>query len=143
MTDSIDIQPYGFGDGTYQAVGGHDGLIRLVDHFYDAMEQLPQAEKIRGMHNPDLTVSRDKLVYFLSGWMGGPQIYSDKYGGINIPMAHAHILIDEHDRDAWLKCMQVALEQLEYPESLQVYLLEQLYRPAERIRQVSQMTHNG
>ena len=133
---------YGQGDSTYQAVGGLDGLVSLVDFFYDAMEELPEVKNIRQMHSSDLTTSRDKLVYFLSGWMGGPQIYGDKYGGINIPMAHAHILIDEDDRDAWLLCMNTALEKMDYPESLQSYLMRELYRPAERIRQVSQMQHS-
>jgi len=142
MSESENRKPFGFGDGTYQAAGGHEGLIKLVDHFYDAMERLPRAEKIRQMHNSDLTVSREKLVYFLSGWMGGPQIYSDKFGAINIPMDHAHLLIDENDRDAWLICMAVALEELEYPEDFSTYVLEQLYRPAERIRQVSQARHS-
>lgn len=132
-------QPYGQGDATYQAVGAHDGLVVLVDHFYDAMERLPQAAKIRAMHRADLTDSRMKLVYFLSGWMGGPQIYAENFGGINIPQAHAHILIDESDRDAWLACMQVALEELDYPQALQEYLMVQLFHPAERIRQVSQL----
>lgn len=131
-------QPYGFEDATYLAVGEYAGLVRIVDRFYTAMDSLPQAEKIRTMHRPDLTESREKLVYFLSGWMGGPQIYTQKYGSINIPQAHAHILIDESDRDAWLACMQVALAELDYPQTLQEYLMAQLFRPAESIRQASQ-----
>jgi hemoglobin len=106
------------------------------------MDSLPQAQKIRAMHRTDLTQSRDKLVHFLSGWMGGPQIYAQKYGGINIPQVHAHILIDETDRDAWLGCMQFALSELEYPQDLQDYLMAQLFKPAERIRQVSQEKHS-
>lgn len=133
---------YGHGDSTYQAVGGYAGLVTLVDGFYDTMDSLPQAEKIRAMHRSDLTHSRLKLVYFLSGWMGGPQIYAEKYGGINIPQAHAHILIDESDRDAWLSCMAMALSELDYPLDLQHYLMDQLFHPAERIRQVSQMNHS-
>jgi len=136
-------QPYGFGDATYQAVGKEPGLVKLVDHFYDAMERLPEAEKIRAMHRQDLTPSRQKLVAFLSGWMGGPQVYAERYGGINIPQAHAHILIDEADRDAWLGCMLVALKELDYPEDFIEYLMQQLFRPAERIRQVSQEVHNS
>ena len=73
--------------------------------------------------------------------MGGPRIYGEKYGNINIPAAHKHILIDEDDRDAWMLCMQTALVKQGYPESLQTYLLEQLFVPAERIRQASQMHH--
>lgn len=134
-------QPYGHGDSTYKAVGEYDGLVKLVDHFYDAMGCLPQASKIRAMHRSDLTNSRVKLVHFLSGWMGGPQIYAEKFGGIDIPQAHAHLLIDESDRDAWLGCMQVALSELDYPQDFQDYLMAQLFRPAERIRQVSQENH--
>ncbi len=135
-------QSYGHADTTYKAVGEYAGLVKLVDRFYDAMDSLPEAEKIRAMHRSDLTESRLKLVYFLSGWMGGPQIYAEKFGGINIPQAHAHILIDESDRDAWLGCMKVALAELDYPQSLQDYLIAQLFHPAERIRQVSQMQHS-
>lgn len=132
---------YGFENTTYEAVGGHEGLVRLVDDFYDAMENLPKAQTIRAMHKSDLSVSRDKLVYFLSGWMGGPRIYSEKYGDINIPMAHQHIRIDGDDRDAWLLCMKDALTKQGYPTALQAYLLEQLAFPAHKIHQVSQMKH--
>lgn len=141
MVENEQTVAYGMGDATYQAVGGHAGLVKLVDDFYDAMETLPEAKKIRAMHRDDLTESRDKLVHFLSGWMNGPQIYAEKYGSINIPMAHAHIRVDESDRDAWLLCMQTALAKQGYPQALQDYLMQQLFRPAERIRQVSEMHH--
>ncbi|MDG6778720.1 group II truncated hemoglobin [Thiomicrorhabdus sp. zzn3] len=134
---SADTLSYGIGDATYQAVGGYDGLVRLVDAFYEAMSMLPQAKRIREMHPADLTRSKDKLVHFLSGWMNGPTIYAEKYGSINIPMAHAHLEIDEAERDAWLLCMEFALRQLNYPQALQNYLLHQLSRPAEWIREMS------
>jgi hemoglobin len=133
---------FGVEDGTYQAIGQHEGLVKLVDRFYAAMDSLPEAEKIRGMHRRNLDVPKDKLVHFLSGWMGGPSIYRPKYGSINIPQVHAHLVIDEVDRDAWLACMQFALVELQYPQDLQEYLMAQLFRPAERIRQVSQARHN-
>lgn len=129
---------YGMGDATYQAVGGYDGLVKLVDDFYDAMDTLPEAQSIRAMHADDLSSSRDKLVHFLSGWMNGPQIYAEKYGSINIPQAHAFLDIKEAERDAWLLCMQTAIAKQNYPKALQDYLKQQFFRPAERIRQVSQ-----
>lgn len=129
---------YGMGDTTYQAVGKHQGLVKLVDDFYDAMDTLPEAAIIRKMHRDDLTESRDKLVHFLSGWMNGPEIYREKYGSINIPKAHAHINISETERDAWLLCMQAALSKQDYPKSLQLYLMNQLAKPAEMIRKASQ-----
>ncbi|MEA3404666.1 MAG: group II truncated hemoglobin [Pseudomonadota bacterium] len=145
MTAStIDKDPvmYGMGDATYQAVGGYDGLVKLVDDFYEVMETLPQAQHIRQMHRDDLSQSREKLVYFLSGWMNGPQIYAEKFGGINIPMAHAHLKVGEAERDAWLQCMQVALDKGDFPQDFKTYLMQQLYRPAERIRQVSLANHS-
>lgn len=133
---------YGMGDATYQAVGGYDGLVKLVNDFYDAMDTLPEAQLIRQMHRDDLTESREKLVYFLSGWMNGPQIYAEKFGGINIPMAHAHLKVGDAERDAWLRCMQVALDKGGFPQDFKAYLMQQLYRPAERIRQISSANHN-
>ncbi|MBO1928260.1 group II truncated hemoglobin [Thiomicrorhabdus sp. 6S2-11] len=129
---------YGMGDATYQAVGGHEGLTQLVHDFYDAMDTLPEAAAIRKMHRDDLTESRNRLLYFLSGWMNGPEIYQEKYGTINIPKAHAYLDIREQERDAWLLCMQVALKKQNYPERLQTYLMNQFAKPAEMIRQASQ-----
>lgn len=132
---------YGFEDSTYQAVGGFEGLVKLVTAFYEAMDTLPEAKKIRAMHQENLEESRDKLVYFLSGWMGGSRIYAEKYGAISIPMAHQHLRIKADDKAAWLACMKAAIIRLDYPEALQIYLLEQLQFPANRIHQVSQTKH--
>jgi len=132
---------YGSGDTTFKAIGGHDALVALVDDFYEAMDTLSEAKRIRDMHPDDLEITKDKLVYFLSGWMGGPRIYGEKYGGISIPMAHQHLKIEASDRDAWLLCMNHALAKHDYPEDFKTYLLEQLAFPANRIHQVSQDKH--
>lgn len=128
---------FGEGDATYQAVGGADGLLKLVNVFYDVMEVLPEAKEIRDMHPRNLVVSRDKLFCFLSGWMGGPRLFAEKYGPIAIPRAHAHLVVNEAERDAWLACMKEALEKLDYPEDFKDYLMIQLRVPAERIRLVA------
>jgi len=133
---------YGFEDTTYNAVGGYDGLVKLVADFYDAMESLPTAKRIRDMHPDDLEITRDKLVCFLSGWMGGPRIYPEKYGkGISLPMAHQHLKVTADDAQAWLTCMQAALDKHDYPQDFKDYLMEQLVFPANRINEVSQMKH--
>ena len=67
---------YGEGDHSYQTAGQIAGITRLVDKFYDNMERFEQAQTIRDMHPDDLTESRKKLAYFLSGWLGGPKLYS-------------------------------------------------------------------
>jgi hemoglobin len=128
------ISTYGEGDSSYQAAGGESGLRYLVDAFYGAMETLPQAKKIRDMHPKDLTESKDKLARFLCGWLGGPKRYNEKYGSIRIPKAHSHLDIGTGERDAWLLCMKEALKTQPYDAEFKVYLIEQLFVPADRSR---------
>lgn len=125
---------YGEGDTSFQAAGGRVGIRKLVDRFYDVMNGLPEASKIRGMHPDDLTVARDKLSLFLSGWLGGEKFFAKKYGPIMIPKAHAHLEIAEAERNAWLACMKIAVDEQDYDPEFKVYLMEQLYVPAERCR---------
>ena len=132
------IQQYGQADTSYQAAGRIEGITKLVDKFYDLMDILPEAKNIRAMHPEDLTLSRQKLAYFLSGWMGGPRLYMEHFGAISIPRVHMHLTIESEERDAWMLCMEKALEKVNYPDDLKDYLMEQLFRPAEMIRQTSQ-----
>lgn len=125
---------YGQEDASFQAAGGELGIRRLVDAFYDEMEHADYAATIRAMHPEDLAVSRDKLARFLCGWLGGPKRYSEKYGGMSIPAAHAHLDIGLAERDAWLGCMKTAADQQDYAPDFKVYLIEQLSVPAERVR---------
>lgn len=128
---------YGKEDASYKAAGELAGITKLVNDFYDYMEQLEEAKVIRKMHPDDLTISRDKLICFLSGWLGGPRLYAPKYGQISIPQVHRHLTIDSPERDAWLLCMREAANDQPYSDSFKRYLLEQLFVPAERVRQVS------
>lgn len=125
---------YGVADASYRAAGELAGITKLVDAFYDQMDLLPEAAVIRRMHPVDLTESRLKLAYFLSGWLGGPKLYSQHFGGINIPERHRHFPIDTAERDAWLLCMERAIEAQPYDPAFKEYLLTQLRVPAERIR---------
>lgn len=134
-------EPYGIGSATYDAAGGIEGIRQLVDDFYTIMDESEDVQTIRRMHPDDLETSKDKLACFLSGWMGGEPLYQKKYGSINIPMAHSFLKIGEKERDMWMSCMTKALEKQAYPDSLRKYLFEQLYFPAEKIRQVSEEKH--
>lgn len=131
-------RPYGVEDASFQAAGGQVGIGKLVDRFYEVMDELPEAETIRAMHPDDLVVARDKLTLFLCGWLGGEKLFSKKYGPIMIPRAHAHLEIAEAERDAWLACMKIAVDEQDYARDFKTYLIEQLYVPAERCRMASQ-----
>lgn len=125
---------YGVSDSSYQAAGELAGITKLVDAFYDFMDELPEAKNIRSMHKNDLADSRKKLAYFLSGWLGGPRLYAEHFGSINIPFAHRHLSVGSEERDAWILCMQKAVALQPYDEAFKEYLIKQLKVPAERIR---------
>lgn len=128
---------YGVGDASYRAAGERQGITKLVDAFYRVMDELPEAQDIRRMHPRDLDESRDKLTRFLCGWLNGPKLYSEKYGPIKIPAAHAHLRVGPDEREAWLRCMELAIAEQEYEPEFAAYLLRELRVPAERIVQVS------
>jgi len=125
---------YGVGDNSYKAAGELAGLTKLVNDFYDIMDDIPESKRIRDMHPDDLSESRKKLIYFLSGWLGGPRLYSETFGPISIPASHSHLDIGTKESDAWIHCMQKAVELQPYEESFKLYLIKQLRVPAERIR---------
>lgn len=136
---TTDARPiYGTQDASYQAAGGIEGIRRLVDDFYDIMDSWGPVRTIRQMHAEDLTLARDKLACFLSGWLGGPKLFQERYGSISIPMFHTSWPIGEAERDAWLGCMAQAIERQPYSPDFKDYLLRQLRVPAERIVKVQQ-----
>ena len=143
MDELITLPQYGTGDATYQATGGLEGITRLVNRFYDNMDALPEAKTLRAMHPKDLTGSRQKLVYFLSGWMGGPKLFAEHFGSISLPVAHRHFPIDQASMQSWLDCMALSLQQEHFPEPLRDYLMQKFATPAESIRLLSEYTRNN
>ena len=132
------MQSYGVGDSSYQAAGGFEGIYRLVERFYFHMDSETKSAKIRAMHAPDLAMPIDKLACFLSGWMGGPRRFSEKYGDIHIPKFHASFTIAESEGEAWLYCMGLALDEQDYAEDFKAYLKEQFKVPVQRIIAMNQ-----
>lgn len=132
---------YGEGDASYQAAGGLEGLQRLVDAFYRYMDELPEAAEVRAMHPASLESARDKLACFLSGWLGGPRLFAERYGPISIPGFHARWPIGEAQAEAWLACMVRAIAEQDYAPDFADYLLKQLRVPAQRIVQASAARH--
>lgn len=118
----------------YAALGGEDGVRRLVDRFYELMDQLPQARAIRALHPEDLQSSRDKLFKFLSGWMGGPPLYIEQYGHPRLRARHLPFPIGEEERDAWLLCMAQALAEAGLDPSLSDHLFRALSQLADHMR---------
>ena len=130
--DGNDMNPY-------RASGELAGITSLVDVFYSNMDRFPEARVIRKMHPEDLTESRKKLTYFLCGVLGGPRLFIEHYGEINLPDFHSQFPIGYDERDAWMFCMQHAIAAQPYKASFKEYLVARLSIPAERIRLVNEM----
>ncbi len=133
---------FGHADASFQAAGGESGVRQMVDAFYDLMGTDQRFETIYTMHPTDKVVTRDKLTRFLCGWLGGPKLFSQTYGSINIPKVHAHLTIGHAERDQWLTCMREAVTTQPYSPEFKIYLLEQLFVPAEAVRKRSQSNAN-
>ena len=106
----------------YELIGGETGLRGLVDRFYDTMDSAPEAAGIRALHPDDLSLSRDKLFMFLSGWAGGPPLYIQTYGHPRLRARHLPFPIGGTERDQWLWCMDKALHESGFDEQLIQYL---------------------
>lgn len=94
----------------FDEIGGAENLRRIVDLFYDEMDQNPEMKVLRALHPSDLSASRDKLYMFLSGWTGGPNLYWEKYGHPRLRARHMPFPIGDTEAIQWLGCMEVALK---------------------------------
>ncbi len=117
----------------YQRLGGEEAIRRLVKTFYRLMNTLPEAEGIRAMH-PDMDRAEEKLFMFLSGWLGGPQLYTEKYGHPRLRQRHMPFAIGESERDQWMLCMRQAMEEENIAPELREQLEQAFFRTADFMR---------
>jgi len=99
----------------------------IVEAFYDVMDTDEKAKTIRQMHPEDLTSSSEKLFMFLSGWTGGPQLYTERYGHPFLRRRHLPFKIGEEERDPWIYCMTKGMLNLKMEEEIIKALLNALY----------------
>jgi hemoglobin len=133
---------YSNGDTSYQTAGGLDGITRLANRFYDLMDTLPEAKNLRDMHPDDLGNARKKLIWFLSGWFGGPALYAEKVGTISLAMSHAHLPVDMDSKNAWLNCMKQAMAEQGYPQAFCEYWNGKFANPAEAMRLMAEFRNS-
>ena len=118
----------------YELLGGESGVRALVERFYDLMDEREEFARLRQHHPADLAGSREKLFLFLSGWMGGPALYVQKYGHPRLRARHLPFAIGEADRDQWLGCLRQSLESLDVAPAARDLLLERLAPVADFMR---------
>ncbi len=125
----------------YERIGGEDKIRALVTRFYDHMDELPETYGIRKLHAEDLSGSRQKLYDFLTGWMGGPQLYVEKHGHPMLRRRHLPFPISDSERDQWMYCMRLALNEVVEDEKLRAELLQAFTKVADHMRNQSPQPH--
>jgi hemoglobin len=118
----------------FDALGGEAGVRALVDRFYDLMELEAAYAGIRSLHPAGLDGSRDKLHWYLCGWLGGPQHYVERFGHPRLRARHLPYAIGSSERDQWLACMAQALAESGIDDGLAAQLRQALSGTADWMR---------
>ena len=113
----------------YQAIGGDPTIRALCRRFYELMDTLPEAARCRALHPADLVRSEEKLYEYLTGYLGGPPVYVEKYGHPRLRSRHFGAAIGPQERDEWILCFRRAMDEtIEHP-----HLREIIWQPIERL----------
>jgi hemoglobin len=121
-------------DTPYALIGREAAVRKLCEKFYELMDTVPQFAPIRALHPADLKSSRDKLFMFLSGWLGGPDLYVQHIGHPMLRRRHLPFAIGEAERDQWVACMFLAMESTGVEEPLRDKLLAAFFSTADFMR---------
>ena len=118
----------------FEWIGGEEKVPALVERFYDLMDLEPKYAALRAAHGTELERARQHLFWFLCGWLGGPQHYTDRFGHPRLRMRHMPFRIGIRERDQWLACMDQAMGEVGVPEDLRVRLRNSFSQTADWMR---------
>ena len=118
-------------DTPYARLGGEAAVRALVDRFYDLMDLEPEYTQLRAVHGTDLASARDKLFWFLSGWLGGPSLYIERFGHPRLRARHLPFAIGTVERDQWMACMNQAMVETGIDEDLRLRLVQAFFQTAD------------
>jgi hemoglobin len=93
----------------YAEVGGAPVFEKLVARFY---EEVARDEVLRPLYpEEDLGPAEVRLRMFLEQYWGGPRTYSEQRGHPRLRMRHMPFKVGPIERDAWLRCMRIAVDE--------------------------------
>jgi hemoglobin len=134
--DTDDDTPHSGTLTPYEWIGGEPVVQTLCDRFYDLMDLEPAYAALRSVHGPDLTQARQKLFWFLCGWLGGPSYYTDRFGHPRLRMRHMPFTIGIRERDQWLACMDQAMRETGLDPELRERLTGSFFQTADWMRNI-------
>jgi len=100
---------------------GAENLRMMVDRFYDLVFE---HEQIAHLFKSDKAEIKEKQRLFLTQFLGGPPLYSEKHGHPRLRARHMPHTIREQDAVAWLSCMSAAINSLSIDEALKDELFQ-------------------
>jgi hemoglobin len=118
----------------FEWIGGEARVQALTERFYDLMDLEPGYSTLRAVHGSELTHARQRLFWFLCGWLGGPQHYAERFGHPRLRARHAPFKIGFTERDQWVACMDQAMGETGVPEALRSHLRESFFKTADFMR---------
>ena len=118
----------------FEWIGGEEKVRALVDRFYDLMDLEPEYAELRAAHGTELHRARENLFWFLCGWLGGPQHYTDRFGHPRLRMRHMPFKIGIKERDQWVAAMDQAMGETGVDEKLRARLRESFMQTADWMR---------
>ena len=118
-------------------IGGEEKISAMVDRFYDLMDLELTYAALRAAHGSDLANARQRLTWFLTGWMGGPQQYTERLGHPMLRARHMPFSIGIKERDQWLACMNQAMAETGVPEDLRTRLMQSFFQTADWMRNLN------
>jgi hemoglobin len=118
----------------FERLGGEARVRALVDRFYDLMDLEPGYAELRAVHGTTLDSARDKLFWFLCGWLGGPQHYVERFGHPRLRARHLPFAIGIRERDQWLACMRQAMGEQGVDAVLALRLQDAFFNTADWMR---------
>jgi len=118
----------------FEWIGGEEKIQALVERFYDLMDLEPQYAALRAAHGSELDNARQRLFWFLCGWLGGPNHYTERFGHPRLRARHMPYAIGIKERDQWMACMVQAMDDQGVDTELAQRLVQSLFGTADWMR---------
>ena len=126
------LHPWGDAVTPFEEIGGADAVDRLSDAFYDVIEE--ESTILRALLPASTKNTRKKFAMYLSGWLGGPQLYEEKWGHPRLRMRHLPFPIGAFEAEEWMRCMRLAMDRAQVTEPLRTFLDERFGQLALHMR---------
>ncbi|SEN66943.1 globin [Lihuaxuella thermophila] len=92
----------------YEKIGGAEKVRQLVEAFYPKVQAHPL---LKPLFPEQIRPVMEKQYMFLTQFLGGPPLYTEKYGHPMLRARHLPFPITPSRANAWLECMDQAMDE--------------------------------